>query len=144
LRRIFAALAALSIAVLVAAATGSAAPRQPQPLHCVGLGDVQILTPPAIGSQTNWGSAQLVGGGHLTPVAFRFSAYDNTISATIFDSGQIVKAGGNANQNQATTACSQIETATLADFLEPGDTPPPGAQLTDTVTFTISATVVAK
>lgn len=145
MKRILAAFVALSAAALIAAGAGSASAPQPQPLSCGGLGDLQILTPPANGADQNWGSARVVGDGHLTPVAFRFSAFDNTVGAPLFDSGLVTKAGGNANHNQSTTICTQEQTGTLADFLEPGDeVPPPPFALTDSVTFTVWASAVAK
>ena len=90
-----------------------------------------------------WSVAQVVGGGsgHLVPVVFHFSAYDNTTDQPIFD-GQQVKGAGNANHNQSTVDCIQQQTGTLADLLSPGDQPPPGTSLTDDVTTTVDATAV--
>lgn len=145
MKRILAAVVALSAAALIAAGAGSASPPQPQSLSCGGLGDLQILTPVANGADQNWGSARVVGDGHLTPVAFEFSAFDNTVGLPLFDSGLITKGGGNANHNQSTTTCTQEQTGTLADFLQPGDqVPPPPFALTDSVTFTVWASVVTK
>jgi hypothetical protein len=145
MKRVSAAIVAVFAAACLVAGGVSAAPRQPQPFSCNGLGDIQILTPPAHGSDQNWGVAQMVGGGHLIPIQFRFSAFDNTVGVPIFDSGVVTKGGGNANHNQETTDCSFSQTATLADFLEPGDQPPPPPfSPTDSVTFTIDATVIVK
>ncbi|MEP6812305.1 MAG: hypothetical protein ABI990_04895 [Actinomycetota bacterium] len=41
--------------------------------------------------------------------------------------------------------CTQTQTATLADFQQPGDSPPsPQFALTDNVTFTIMVQAIAK
>ena len=52
------------------------------------------------------------------------------------------KGGGNANHNQPTVTCTQSETGVLGDFLNPGDTPPPGTSVSDPVTFTLTVTAV--
>ncbi len=129
---------------LFAVATSTAAPPEPQTLTCQGLGEVQILVGPANGADSSFGVARVVGDGHLIPVDFQFSAYDVTAGFSLFDSGLIQKGKGNGNRNQRTVSCSSIETGTLADFLDPGETPPPGAHLTDSVTFTISASAIVK
>jgi len=140
-----AAITALALVVsLFAVATGTAAPPEPQTLNCQGLGQIQFLVGPANGADSSFGAARVVGDGHLIPVNFRFSAYDVTAGFSVFDSGLIEKGKGNGNKNQQTVPCSLTETATLADFLEPGDTPPPGAALTDTVVFTISVSAIVK
>ena len=136
---------AVGAVALVAVSPGVAGQPQPQPLTCEGgLGPIQIIVGPAIGAQQSFGTARIVGGGHLIPVSIEFSAYDVTAGMPLFDSGLIMKGGGNGNQNQATVLCSETETGTLADFLQPGDTVPPGASLTDVVTFTIVANAIPK
>ena len=93
-----------------------------------------------------WCSAQVVAGGGsrlLIPTSFTFSVYDVTTEKEIFSQTQS-KGGGNANQKQSTVTCTQTQTATLADLLQPGDQVPPGASLTDTVTFTLRVTAVQK
>jgi hypothetical protein len=144
-KKILTTIAAGSAAALLAAGAGTAAPRQPMTLDCPGLGAVQILVPPAHGANMNWGAAQIVGDGHSIAVQFEFSAFDTTVGASLFDSGPIAKGGGNANPNQPTISCSQTQTATLADFQQPGD-PAPAAPfaLTDSVTFRIDVQVILK
>jgi hypothetical protein len=90
-----------------------------------------------------WGVGQIVAGGtgHLVPTAFSGSLVDNAINQTLFTFDQ-AKGGGNANHNQPTVTCTQSETGVLGDFLNPGDTPPPGTSLTDSVTFTLTVTAV--
>ena len=90
-----------------------------------------------------WEAVKVVSGGsgRLIPTAFEFSAYDDTIQTSIFD-GTEVKGGGNAQHNQTTVTCSDSEHALLGDLLQPGDEIPPGASLTDQITFTITATAV--
>lgn len=144
MKRFFAVFAAVVGVAVVAVGAGSAAPKQPQAFSCNGLGDIQLLTAPAYGADQSWGTAQIVGTGHLIPVSFEFSGYDTDANVLIFDSGPIVKGGGNANHNQQTTSCSQSQTGPLADFLEPGDQPPPGTDLSDMVTVTFSATAIVK
>jgi hypothetical protein len=97
------------------------------------------------GDNGGWSVAQIVGahGQHLIPTAFSGSLYDSTIGEVIF-TFSAAKGGGHANNQQSTTECSQEFSGTLADFLEPGDTPPPGTSATDEVTFTFTATVVRK
>ena len=90
-----------------------------------------------------WAAAQVVGDGTLIPTSFSFSAYDETTDAALF-SFTSQKGRGNANKMQQTVDCTQTQTATLADLLEPGDELPPGAALTDTVTVTFDATAVPK
>jgi hypothetical protein len=136
---------ALALVVsLFAVATSTAAPPEPQTLNCQGLCEVQILVGPANGADSSFGAARVVGDGHLIPVNFRFSAYDVTAGFSVFDSGLIQKGNGNGNKNQQTVSCTLTETATLADFLDPGETPPSGANLTDTVVFTISVSAIVK
>lgn len=90
-----------------------------------------------------WSAAKVVAGGSgtLIPTTFHFSAYDDTIGRSIFDGVQI-KGAGHANHRQSTVTCTQVESATLGDLLEPGDELPPGASLDDEVTITLVATAV--
>jgi hypothetical protein len=140
----FVAAASACAAALVMVGSAVAAPPEPQTLTCDGIGDVDFLVGPANGSDQSFGAARIIGGGHLIPVSFQFSAYDVTADMSLFDSGLIEKGHGNGNMNQSTIGCTSTETATLADFLEPGEDVPPGADLTDTVTFTIVANVIPK
>jgi hypothetical protein len=144
MRRGLIAVAVAMASALIAANSGVAAPPQPQTLTCEGLGDVQILVGPANGADQSFGAARVVGDGHLIPVNFRFSAFDVDNNMTLFDSGLVSKGNGNGNRNQPTIFCSSTETATLADFLDPGEPVPPGANLTDTVTFTIDVNAILK
>jgi hypothetical protein len=92
-----------------------------------------------------WGVGQVVAGGtgHLVPTAFRGSLVDNApnVNRTLFTFAQ-AKGGGNANHNQPAVTCTQSETGVLGDFLNPGDTPPPGTSVSDPVTFTLTVTAV--
>jgi hypothetical protein len=89
------------------------------------------------------GVGQVVAGGtgHLVPTAFSGSLADNAVHQTLFTFAQ-AKGGGNANHNQPTVTCTQSETGVLGDFLNPGDTPPPGTSVTDPVTFTLTVIAV--
>src|SRR5262245_18926203 len=110
---------------LISAGVGSAAPPQPQPLHCDGLGDLMIVVGPAKGADNNFAAARIVGGGHLIPTSFEYSAFDVTTNTPLV-SETTAKGNGNGNHNQQTTTCSSTETGPLSDFLAPGETPPPG------------------
>ena len=135
--------AGMAGALLLGATSAQAAAPSTQQLTCDG----QVLTLRTNNNNSSdmggWSVAQVVSGGtgHLIPVVFDFSAYDNTIDQSIFD-GRQVKGTGNAQHNRPTVTCTQMQTATLADLLEPGDPIPPGASPTDEVTFTIEAVAV--
>jgi len=91
-----------------------------------------------------WGVGQIVAGGtgHLVPTEISGSLVDNAINRTLFTFDQ-AKGGGNANHNQPTVTCTTSDdTGTLGDFLNPGDTLPPGTSLTDSVTFTLTVIAV--
>ena len=90
-----------------------------------------------------WGVGQIVAGGtgHLVPTAFSGSLVDNAINQTLFTFAQ-AKGGGNANHNQPTVTCTASQTGVLGDFLNPGDTPPPGTSVSDPVTLTLIVTAV--
>ncbi len=90
-----------------------------------------------------WGVGQVVAGGtgHLVPTEISGSLFDNVINQTLFTFAQ-AKGGGNANHNQPTVTCTQSESGVLGDFLNPGDTPPPGTSVSDPVTFTLTVTAV--
>jgi hypothetical protein len=92
-----------------------------------------------------WGVGQIVAGGtgHLVPTAFSGSLVDTAhgMNQTLFTFAQ-AKGGGNANHNQQTVTCTGLETGVLGDFLNPGDTPPPGTSVTDPVTFTLTVIAV--
>ena len=91
-----------------------------------------------------WGVGQVVAGGtgHLVPTEFSGSLVDNVIHQTLFTFDQ-AKGGGNANHNQPTVTCTTSDdTGTLGDFLNPGDTLPPGTSVTDPVTFTLTVIAV--
>jgi hypothetical protein len=129
-------------ALMIGASTAQAAP-QTQPLTCDGQ-QITIRTNENNSSDMGgWSAAHVVSGGSgtLIPTTFSFSAYDDTIQQLIFQGTQ-AKGAGNANHNQSTVTCTQTETATLGDLLEPGDELPPGASADDQVTITLVATAV--
>jgi hypothetical protein len=90
-----------------------------------------------------WGVGQVVAGGtgHLVPTEIIASLFDNATNQTLF-TGDQAKGGGNANHNQPTITCTASQTGVLGDFLNPGDTPPPGTSVSDPVTFTLEVTAV--
>ncbi len=131
-------------AILTGAAPAGAAPHL-ETVTCGGQ-DLSIRVADNHSSDNGgWGAVQIVAGGSgtLIPVSFSGTAVDTTIGQTIFTFDS-AKGDGNANHNQSTVTCTQTLTATLADFLEPGEQPPPGTSLTDQVVFTLTATVVQK
>jgi hypothetical protein len=144
--RFTAALAAVTITVGagIAALAGPAQAKQtPTPITC-GRQQLIVLTNTNNSSQNGgWGAAQIVVGpnGHLVPTAFNGSLTDDATGQVVFTFNQ-VKGGGNANQNQQTIGCTVTQTGTLEDFFAPGEPLPPGASLSDPVTFTIDVTAV--
>jgi hypothetical protein len=137
-------LAAVAVAggVSLLAPSAATAAQGEQPLSCDGQ-DIVVRVPDNHSSDRGgWSAAQVVSGGSgtLIPTSFTFSAYDDTMGEEIFSATQ-PGGGGHAHGQQDTVTCTQSSTATLGDLLEPGDEVPPGAQLSDEVTF--SLTVVA-
>jgi hypothetical protein len=137
-----AAIAVVAAGSLLAAPTATAAQGE-QPLTCNGQ-DVVVRTGDNHSSDRGgWGAAQIVEGwsGILIPTSFAFSAYDNTLGQPIFSATEPA-GGGHAHGQQETVTCTQETTTSLGDLLEPGDEVPPGAALTDEVTFTLTVVAV--
>ena len=137
-----AALAVIGAGSLLAAPAATAA-QGLQPLTCDGQ-DIVVRTPDNNSSDHGgWSSAQIVegGSGTLVPTSFSGGAYDDTIGESIFEFSQ-VSGGGHAHNQQQTITCTQTTTSTLGDLLEPGDEVPPGASLSDQVTFTLTVTAI--
>ena len=146
---------ALATAALPAAAATSGEPNPAgngqslQLLSCHGVGDLLVRTNQDRSSDNGgWSSAQIVEGGTgtLIPTSFSFSGYDETTGTDLIDSGALAKGGGSGNHQQGPLlTCTQTMEGALADFLDPGETPPPGVDPTDTVllTFTVTALHVA-
>jgi hypothetical protein len=129
-------------ALLIGSSAANAAPSY-QSLTCDGQ-QLTLRTPDNHSSDMGgWSAAQVVSGGSgtLIPTSFDFSAFDVTTQQPIFE-GLSTKGAGNANHQQSTVTCTQIETATLGDLLEPGDEVPPGGSLDDEVTVTLVATAI--
>ncbi len=137
-------------AVTIAAGAGLAglagpahAAQTTMPLTCAGQQLTVRVNTNHSSEHGGWGVGQVVAGGtgHLVPTAFSGSLVDNAINQTLFTFAQ-AKGGGNANHNQPTITCTQSETGVLGDFLNPGDTPPPGTSVSDPVTFTLTVIAV--
>jgi hypothetical protein len=114
-----------------------------QPISCSGLGDLVIRTTEN-NSDGSWSAAHIVDGGSgtLIPTSFTFTAYDETAGLLLFPAEAMLKGGGAANHQQGPVlSCVQSMEGSLADFMEPGDTPAPGTDPTDTVvvSFTVTA-----
>jgi hypothetical protein len=140
------AVAALTIAAgagLAGLAGPAHAAQTTMPLTCAGQQLTVRVNTNHSSQNGGWGVGQVVAGGtgHLVPTAFSGSLVDNAIHQTLFTFAQ-AKGGGNANRNQPTITCTQSETGVLGDFLNPGDTPPPGTSVSDPVTFTLIVTAV--
>lgn len=90
-----------------------------------------------------WAVAQIVDGGtcHLVPTAFSNVLHDDTANQTLFTLDR-ANGGGNANHNQPTVTCTLSQAGTLGGFLNPGDMPPPGTSVSDSVTFTLTVTAI--
>lgn len=132
--------AAVCAAPAAALAAGPVPPsRQTRTFDCAGLGSVTIVTPPAsVGD--SWSAAQVVGDGHLVPVAFRYLAVDTTAGIVL---GDETVSHGMAHQHQAATTCSSSTQATLSDLM-PADAPlPDGTEPSDDVTLSFIVTAVA-
>ena len=144
--RTTAALAAVTLAagagVAVLAGPGHAA-QTTLPITCDGQQLAVRVNTSHSSANGGWAVAQIVDGGtgHLVPAAFSNSLHDDTANQTLFTVDR-AKGGGNANHNQPTVTCTLSETGTLGDFLNPGDTPPPGTSVSDSVTFTLSVTAI--
>ena len=141
-----AALAAITIAAgagVAAFAAPAHAAQFPLPLTC----DEQKLTVrvPTSNSSPNggWAAGQIIvgGTGHGVPTAFSGALVDDAVHQTLFTFEQ-AKGRGMANHNQSTISCTTSETGVLGDYLEPGETPPPGTSVNDPVTLTLMVTVV--
>jgi hypothetical protein len=142
-----AALAAVTLAAgagVVALAGPAHAAQSTLPLTCDGQQLTVRVNTSHSSDNGGWSVAQVVvgGTGHLVPTAFSNVLHDDTTDVTLFTFDR-AKGGGNANQNQPKVTCKLSETGILADFLNPGDTLPPGADgLDDAVTFTLTVTAV--
>ena len=141
-----AALAALTIAAgagLAAFAAPAHAAQSLLPLICDGQ-QFTVRVPNSNSSpHGGWGAGQIVvgGKGHGVPIASSGSVVDDAVGQTLFTFEQ-AKGGGKANHNQAAINCTASETGVLGDYLEPGETPPPGTSVNDPVTFTLMVSVV--
>jgi hypothetical protein len=141
-----AALAAVTItagAGLAALAGPASAAQTTLPVTCDGQQLTVRVNTNHSSEHGGWGAGQVVAGGtgHLVPTAISGSLVDNAINQTLFTFEQ-AKGGGNANHNQSTVTCTASQTGVLGDFLNPGETPPPGTSVSDPVTFTLMVTVV--
>jgi hypothetical protein len=142
---------ALATAALPAAAATSGEPNPAgngqslQLLSCAGVGDLLVRTNQDRSSDHGgWSTAHIVegGSGTLIPTSFTFSGYDETTGTSLFESGVQAKGDGNGNHAQAPLlTCTQSMEGPLSDFLEPGETPPPGDDASDIVlvSFTVTA-----
>jgi hypothetical protein len=133
---------AAALTCLVFATSANAAGRLTETVQCDGQ-TLTILTQPSSGD--NWGAVQVVGDGTLIPLAFEVTVYDVTKDMLLAsDTDAKGDAGVPSGLEGSLTTCTLTETAQLSDLLEPGEEPPPGTDLTDVVTFTLTATVVVR
>jgi hypothetical protein len=139
------AVAAATLGVGVAAASPASAATSTEVVNCGGT-HLTIRVPTDHSSENGgWSVGQIVAGGtgHLIPTSFSFRGYDVTTHTVLFSDTQ-AKGGGHANHNQSVITCTETQTATLADLLGPGETPPPGVDLTDVIRLTFTVTAVMK
>ena len=141
-----AAVAAITIgagAGLAAFAAPAHAAQSTLPLTCDGQ-QITVRVPTSnSGPNGGWAVGQIVAGGtgHGVPTAFSGSLVDHAVDQTLFTFAQ-AKGGGKANHNQTAISCTTSQTGVLGDFLEPGETLPPGTSVSDPATFTLMLTVV--
>jgi hypothetical protein len=89
------------------------------------------------------GAGQVVGAhGHGILVSGTVTGTDTTASVVLFQ-GTIGHGSGHANQ--ATTACTSVQTLTVADLgPPPGGVFPPGVAPSDTLVITVDVIIVLK
>lgn len=132
---------ALAAGVLVAGGPAQAAPTT-EPYTCDDEITLIRTNENNSSDRGGWGVGQ-TADGHLIPIAFSGSAFDVTQGFELF-TFEASKGNGHANHRQSTVTCTSSFTGTLADFVEPGQELPPGASLTDVVTFDFEVVAVAK
>lgn len=145
LTRIGPGLAALAVVAAgsVLAAPAATAAQGEQQLTCDGQ-DIVVRVPDNNSSEHGgWSAAQVVDGGSgtLIPTSFSGSAYDLTVDQELFSFSQ-TSGGGRGHGQQQTVTCTQVQTDSLRNMLEPGDELPPGTSLTDQVAFTLTVTAI--
>ena len=127
------------IAVPAFAAPGPSNGTQELAFSCDGSPITVLTRANTSHASQNWAAAYVVDMGTVLPVSFTFSLYDDTAGVLL---GGFASAHPNAHNQQQTMTCTGSQSGTLADFgPPPAGELPPGVQLTDDVTFTI--TVVA-
>ncbi len=135
------AVAAPAAALLLAGGTANAASGRPtEQVTCAG----QVLTiavAPGNGGN-NWGSGQIVGGGHLVLATLEYAVHDDTAGVMLDDE---VLAHGQAHDQQQQITCDVAsEQAVLGDIAPPDFAYPDGVLPTDVVTSSLRATVVPR
>jgi len=138
--RLLLALVAVVSGVLFAAGA-NAAGREPVTITCDGS-TLTVLTQPS--HHDGWGAVQVVGNGTLIPIAFSFTVVDVTKGNLLLFSDSHQKGGGRTPSGLAGSlaTCTETQAGLLSEMLEPGEQPPPGTDLTDIITFTLTATVI--
>jgi hypothetical protein len=126
------------------AATAAQAGQITEELSCDGHSLVVRVSENSSGEQGGWGSVKVVegGSGHLTPLEFRGTGYDVTIGQEVFQFS--APKGGGHPATSGSTTCTATYTGTLADLVDEGEELPPGAALTDEITFTFTVVVVQR
>lgn len=124
-----------------ASASGPAAPgKDLLTFDCAGLGVVSVSVDTG---GRSWGAGQITGQqGHVAPIALTYTIVDTTTD-TLLESRSFAKGGGQANQQQDTTACADAFSATAAEFYE-GVPLPPGVSPGDVIQFSATVTVVVQ
>jgi hypothetical protein len=109
-------------------------------LHCSNGQTYQVAVENPSGSN---GAGQIVGApGHGILVSGTVTATDTTAGIVIF---AITLGDGQGHANQATTACTEVVTETVADLgPPPGGVYPPGVHATDTLVIRVAVVIVLK
>lgn len=142
LRRL-AVLAAAGSAAAALLAGGTANAATGRPTQQVVCGDQVLTISIAPGNDgNNWGSGQIVGGGHLVVAALEYAVHDDTADLWLDDD---VVAHGKAHAQQETITCDVArQQSTLGDVAPPDFVYPPGTGPADVVTSLLRATVVPR
>lgn len=133
----FAAVATLAtVGAGVMTAQGASAATAEMPLQCGGQ-TLTVRTPQS--TNQNWGSGQVVGGGHLVVKSFEFTLFDDTAGVVLLHEEQ---SHGAAHAMQDTIRCTVDTSTEVIGEAPDGFVWPEGTSPTDVGTYTVAVEVV--